>query len=151
MHAIISLPSLGSFSRGGIVDASREHAEAARWVTTLGIRPPSLDQPVGRLSGGNQQKVVLARWMLANARLLMFDEPTRGIDVGAKAEIYTLMRQLAARGTGILMISSDLPEALGMSDRVLVMRGGRIVGELTRADATADRVARMILGESVAA
>ena len=86
--------------------------------------------------------------MLANSRILVFDEPTRGIDVGAKAEIYALMRRLTGQGASILMISSDLPEALGMSDRLLVMRGGRIVGDLTREDATQERVAALILGES---
>ena len=103
------------------------------------------------LSGGNQQKVVLARWMLANARVLLFDEPTRGIDVGAKAEIYALMRRLTDNGAAILMVSSELAEALGLADRVIVMREGRVAGELARADATAGRVAALILGERVAA
>jgi ribose transport system ATP-binding protein len=151
MRANMSLPSLGTFAPGGIVDRARERQNATQWVSALRIRPPSIEQPVAKLSGGNQQKVVLARWMLAHARILLFDEPTRGIDVGAKAEIYALMRQLVDDGTAIIMISSDLPEALGMADRVVVMRGGRIVGVLSRADAVPDRVARLILGESAAA
>jgi ribose transport system ATP-binding protein len=147
----VSLSSLGDFARGGVIDRDRERADVMRWVDALRVRTPSIERPVRQLSGGNQQKVVLARWMLAHSRLLLFDEPTRGIDVGAKAEIYALMRRLADEGTAILMISSDLPEALGMADRLLVMRAGRIVGEVARADATLDRVAALILGESVAA
>jgi ribose transport system ATP-binding protein len=146
-----SLPTLSSLARTGVVDRRREREEVTRWVDALSVRTPSLEQPVRLLSGGNQQKVVVARWMLAHSRLLLFDEPTRGIDVGAKAEIYTLMRRLADDGAAILMISSDLPEALGMADRIVVMRGGRIVGELPRDAATQDRVAALILGESAAA
>jgi len=147
----VSLPSLPAFARHGVVDRGRERGEVARWIEALGVRTPSLDRPVEQLSGGNQQKVVLARWMLRHARVLLFDEPTRGIDVGAKAEIYALMRRLADEGAAILMISSDLPEALGMADRLFAMRDGRVVGELARADATPDRVAALILGESAAA
>jgi ribose transport system ATP-binding protein len=110
-----------------------------------------MERPVSQLSGGNQQKVVVARWMLANASVLLFDEPTRGIDVGAKAEIYALMRQLAARGAAILMISSDLPEAIGMADRLIVMRGGRIAGELIGGAITSDAVGRLMFDSSVAA
>jgi ABC-type sugar transport system ATPase subunit len=95
---------------------------------------------VRNLSGGNQQKVVLARWVLTESKVLIFDEPTRGIDVGAKVEIYQLMNELAARGAGILMISSELPEVLGMSDRILVMHAGRIVAELSRGEATQERI-----------
>jgi len=144
----VSLTSLPSLSRAGVVDRARERTEVERWSQALSIKTPSLENAVRQLSGGNQQKVVLARWMLANARILVFDEPTRGIDVGAKAEIYTLMRRLTADGASILMISSDLPEALGMADRLIVMRGGRIVGDLTREQATQERVASLILGET---
>ncbi len=147
----VSLPSLPALARRGVVDRAREREGVARWIEALGVRTPSLDRPAQQLSGGNQQKVVLARWMLRHARVLLFDEPTRGIDVGAKAEIYSLMRRLADEGAGILMISSDLPEALGMADRLFAMRGGRIVGELPRVDATPDRVAALILGQSEAA
>ena len=147
----VALPSLSTLARGGVVDRGREGADVRRWLDALAVRTPTVDRPVQQLSGGNQQKVVLARWMLRHARLLVFDEPTRGIDIGAKAEIYGLMRRLADEGAAILMISSDLPEALGMADRLIAMRGGRIVGELTRDDATPDRVASLILGESAAA
>jgi ABC-type sugar transport system ATPase subunit len=146
-----SLASLGTLARFGVVDRARERRDVGRWTDALAVRSPSLDKPVGQLSGGNQQKVVLARWMLANARVLLFDEPTRGIDVGAKAEIYALMRRLADDGAAILMISSDLPEALGMADRIVAMRAGRVVGELTRDEAEPDRVAALILGEASAA
>jgi ribose transport system ATP-binding protein len=143
----VSLSSLGALARRGVIDAARERESVERWTAALSVKTPSIERPVRQLSGGNQQKIVLARWMLANARLLLFDEPTRGIDVGAKAEIYQLMRRLAAQGAGILMISSDLPEALGMADRLIVMREGRIVGQLSRAEATQQRVAELTLGE----
>ncbi len=146
-----SLASVGDVAPSGIIARERESAAVSEWREALAIRTPSIEQPVRLLSGGNQQKVVLARWMLAHSRILLFDEPTRGIDVGAKAEIYALMRKLAADGVAIVMISSDLPEALGMADRVIVMRGGSIAGELTSAEASQDRVARLILGESEAA
>ncbi|HEU4990784.1 MAG TPA: sugar ABC transporter ATP-binding protein [Gemmatimonadaceae bacterium] len=147
----VSLPSLGAMAPRGVVDRARERAGVARWVEALAVRPPMLDRAAQQLSGGNQQKVVLARWMLRHSRVLLFDEPTRGIDVGAKAEIYALMRRLADDGAAILMISSDLPEALGMADRLVAMRDGRVVGELTRDEATQERVAALILGESAAA
>ena len=147
----VSLPSLPVLAPGGVVDRPRERDEVAKWVEALGVRTPSVERPAQQLSGGNQQKVVLARWMLRNSRVLLFDEPTRGIDVGAKAEIYALMRRLADDGAAILMISSDLPEALGMADRLIAMRNGRIVGALSRDEATQDRVASLILGESAAA
>ncbi len=147
----VTLPSLPALAPHGVVDRGRERADVRRWLETLAVRTPSIDRPVRQLSGGNQQKVVLARWMLLHSRVLLFDEPTRGIDVGAKAEIYALMRRLADEGAAILMISSDLPEAIGMADRLIAMRGGRIVGELTHEAATQDAVASLILGESAAA
>ena len=97
---------------------------------------PSLDQDVGKLSGGNQQKVVIARWLATTPKVLILDEPTRGIDVGAKAEIYQLIDELAAAGMAVLLISSELPEVLGLADRILVMQSGRITGEVAAADAT---------------
>jgi len=144
----VSLPSLPSLSRSGVVDRRRERDAVARWTDALSVRTPSVETEVRQLSGGNQQKVVLARWMLANARVLLFDEPTRGIDVGAKAEIYALMRRLADDGAALLVVSSDLPEALGMADRVAVMREGWIVAVLARGEATPERVAALMLGES---
>src|SRR6185312_7977076 len=110
------------------------------WSERLQIRPPGEDLLVENLSGGNQQKVVLAKWLATMPRLIVMDEPTRGVDVGAKAEIYLRMRELARQGVGIVMISSELPELLGMSDRIVVFHEGRITGELSRADATEQAV-----------
>jgi ribose transport system ATP-binding protein len=112
----------------------------ARWASALRIRARSPNQPAHDLSGGNQQKVVIGKWLERNPRLLILDEPTRGVDVGAKVEIYEIMNRLAAAGTAILMISSDLPEVLGMSDRIVVMHEGRVTGEFPRAEATKERV-----------
>ena len=113
---------------------------ARKWVDDLRIKTPSLAQPVGLLSGGNQQKCVLGKWLATGAQILILDEPTRGIDVGARMEIYELMNRLTDAGVGILMISSDLPEVLGMSDRILVMRQGRIVAEMDGAGASQEQV-----------
>jgi rhamnose transport system ATP-binding protein len=119
---------------------------AGAFVERLGIRTASLDAPAGNLSGGNQQKVALARWLATEPSVIILDEPTQGVDVGAKAEIHRLMGELAGRGMAILMISSELPEVLGMSDRIAVMHQGRIAGTLDRAEATQDRVLAMALG-----
>jgi rhamnose transport system ATP-binding protein len=108
----------------------------------------SVEEIAGRLSGGNQQKIVLGKWLANNPKLLILDEPTRGIDVGAKAEIHRLMSELAGAGVAILMISSELPEVLGMSDRVLVMREGRFVAEFDRAHATSETVGAAMMGEA---
>src|SRR5206468_9353659 len=114
-------------SRFGLVDAEAERAVAASMVARLGVKTASLDAPVGSLSGGNQQKVALARWLAAGPSVMILDEPTQGVDVGAKAEIHRLMGELAGRGMGVLMISSELPEVLGMSDRIAVMHRGTVV------------------------
>jgi ribose transport system ATP-binding protein len=135
-----TLAHLDAYSRGPFVDRAAELAITNTEIAELRIRTPSSEQTVRNLSGGNQQKVVLAKWMTGDARVFLFDEPTRGVDVGAKAEIYALMLQLLARGAGIVMVSSELPEVLGMAHRVLVVRGGRIVAEFARGDATPDRV-----------
>lgn len=124
------LPNLGRFSRSGWINQSSERNSFGDYVEKISIRISGQGQRTENLSGGNQQKVVLAKWLERNAEILIFDEPTRGIDVGAKYEIYQLMNELAAAGKGILMISSELPEVLGMSDRILVMRDGRLAGEL---------------------
>ncbi|PZF77369.1 D-xylose ABC transporter ATP-binding protein [Aestuariivirga litoralis] len=136
----IALANLKRLTRGLFIDAARVAAGAREAITRFGIRARGPEQPVRQLSGGNQQKVVLAKWLATNPRILIMDEPTRGIDVGAKAEIHQLMRRLAGEGMAILMISSELPEVLGMSDRVLVMNGGRIVGEFDKEHATAEAV-----------
>jgi ribose transport system ATP-binding protein len=144
----IALPLLPRLSRAGVVDTAQETRLAGRVVRDLRIKVASLGQPVGQLSGGNQQKVVLAKWLAAHADVLIMDEPTRGIDVGAKVEIYELMNQLTARGAAILMISSELPEVVGMSDRILVMRLGRIVAEFEGSRATQQTVLAAALGHA---
>jgi ABC-type sugar transport system ATPase subunit len=136
----VALANLKRLMRGFLVDAARVTAEAKNAIAKFGIRARGPQQLVRQLSGGNQQKVVLGKWLATNPRILIMDEPTRGIDVGAKAEIHLLMRKLAGEGMAILMISSELPEVLGMSDRVLVMNGGRIVGEFDKEHATAEAV-----------
>ena len=125
------LPNLPKLSKYGFLDFETERKSFGGYIQQLQIRTPNQEQDARHLSGGNQQKVVLAKWLFADADVVIFDEPTRGIDVGAKYEIYLLMRELAARGKALLMISSELPEILGMSDRILVMREGRITGEIT--------------------
>jgi ribose transport system ATP-binding protein len=132
--------------RAGFLSPARRRAAASAAVRDFGVRASGLDQPAGTLSGGNQQKLLLARYLLVPRRLLLLDEPTRGIDVGARAEIYALVNRLTAQGLGILLISSDLPEVLGMSDRVVVMHAGRTAGELARAEATPERVMALATG-----
>ena len=143
-----ALTSTGRLSPWGVVSSAAESALADRCVRDLRIKTPSLGQPVRLLSGGNQQKVVLGKWLAAGVDVLIVDEPTRGIDVGAKVEIYELMNRLTAEGKAILMISSELPEVLGMSDRVLVMRGGRIVAEREAARTTQAEVLAFALGQA---
>ena len=137
----VTLAHLSQFvERDQLVDRRKEEETTKEYIKQLDIRTPSSEQLVQNLSGGNQQKVVLAKWLLGNAKVFLFDEPTRGIDVGAKAEIYNLMVKLAGGGAGIVMVSSELPEVLGMAHRILVIRGGRIVREFDRAQATPDAV-----------
>jgi ABC-type sugar transport system ATPase subunit len=144
----VSISSLDLLSAFGWVRAGRERERVTRQLDALSVRAASPEQRPRDLSGGNQQKVLLARALLRSARVLILDEPTRGIDVGAKQEIYHLINALAAQGVAILMISSELPEVLGMSDRVLVMRGGRLVGELDRTEARPERVMEIATGGS---
>jgi rhamnose transport system ATP-binding protein len=143
-----TLATLRRVSAHGLLDFRRERAVAAEFVRWLGIKTASLEDPVGNLSGGNQQKVALARWLAADPAVLILDEPTQGVDVGAKAEIHRLMGDLAARGIAIIMISSELPEVLGMSDRIVVMHGGTVVGTLDRAAATQEAVLELALGHA---
>jgi ABC-type sugar transport system ATPase subunit len=146
----ISLPVLDRISWATIVDRSGEGRRAREAIDRFGIRARGTEQIARQLSGGNQQKVVVAKWLGTEPRILIMDEPTRGIDVGAKAEIHALMGKLAQQGLGIVMISSELPEVLGMADRVLVMSGGRIVAAFERAEATPDAVGAAMthVGES---
>jgi ribose transport system ATP-binding protein len=141
-----TLAHLHQFVRGPFVDRAAETAVATSEVAELHIRTPSVEQIVRNLSGGNQQKVVLAKWLIGQARVFLFDEPTRGIDVGAKAEIYALMVELCRQGAAIVMVSSELPEVLGMSHRVLVVRGGRIRAEFSHAEATPAAVIAVATG-----
>src|SRR5262245_23367922 len=146
-----SLANLRAVAPRAIIDRAAESAAAAAFVTQLRIKTPSVEAPVGTLSGGNQQKVALARWLGIAPTGLILDDPTQGVDIGSKAEIHALVADLARRGLAILMISSELPEVLGMSDRVAVMRDGRIAGILDRARATQDAVLGLALGHRAAA
>jgi ribose transport system ATP-binding protein len=139
----ITLPDLSRFARAGIVARDVERKTAEEMCDKLNVKRPSVETKAANLSGGNQQKVVLAKWLSLNPKLLIFDEPTRGIDVGAKAEIYQLMRSLAQQGVAIMMISSDMEEILGESDRVAVMHEGAITGILGRAQCTEEAIMRL--------
>jgi rhamnose transport system ATP-binding protein len=146
ISANASLASLKSISRLGWILPSRERDLAKRYVSQLAIKTPSLNLATGALSGGNQQKVALARWLATEPSVLILDEPTQGVDIAAKAEIHRLMVDLAERGLAVLMISSELPEILGMSDRIAVMRSGAIAGVLSRAQATPQGILSLALG-----
>ncbi len=142
----ITLANLDSLSKLWFINLRREREIANKYVEDLMIKTPSIEQEVKNLSGGNQQKVVLAKWLFTQSKVLIFDEPTRGIDVGSKVEIYNLMNRLAESGVAIIMISSELPEILGMSDRILVMHEGKIAGELSREEATQERIMHLATG-----
>ena len=146
----ITISELSRYSRASVLNFKQMREVAQDFVDRLSIRTPNLQQQVENLSGGNQQKVVIARWLTLKPRLLILDEPTRGIDVGTKAEIHELIQQLANEGVTILMISSELPEVLGLSDRIVVMREGQITGRLTREEATEDAVMRLAAGVQTA-
>ena len=141
-----SLPLLERLSRFTWLKQTEERALVERYFHMLRVRAPDIDAPVAGLSGGNQQKIVLARWLAANAKVLILDEPTRGVDVGAKAEIHGLIREIADKGAGVLLISSELPELLSLSTRILVLRAGRLVGEMPAAGATQDGLLRLMAG-----
>ncbi len=144
-----TMPTLNRLSHFGWVDRKAVDTAAEDYVSRLSVRTPSLDQKCMFLSGGNQQKVVVAKWLLSNPKVLILDEPTRGIDVGAKAEIHALMSALAKQGMGVIMISSEMPEILGMSDRILVMHEGRMAGILDRKDATQEKIMAYATGQTV--
>ncbi|HYN84461.1 MAG TPA: sugar ABC transporter ATP-binding protein [Pyrinomonadaceae bacterium] len=145
----VTLPALGRYSTAGVVRAGEERRVSQKFCDQLGVKAPSVEVRAGTLSGGNQQKVVLAKWLSLGPKVLIFDEPTRGIDVGAKAEIYDLMRRLASEGVAVLMISSDMEEVLGVSDRVAVMHEGRLTGVLERRDCTEENVMRLAVGQTL--
>jgi ribose transport system ATP-binding protein len=147
----VTLPSLRNFSRLGMISRKRECEVSARQVESLRIKTPGVEARVLNLSGGNQQKVVLGKWLIMDPRVMIFDEPTRGIDVGARAEIYRLIRDLAMRGAAILVISSDMEEVLNISDRIAVMHEGEITGVLDRADCSEQNVMQLAVGKKIAA
>ncbi|WP_434048898.1 MULTISPECIES: sugar ABC transporter ATP-binding protein [Sorangium] len=151
IRANVSLPSLQRTQRRGVLDRAGERRMSAKIVRELGVRTPNDVQPAQHLSGGNQQKVVIGKWLSMSPRVLLLDEPTRGIDVGAKHEIYQLMERLAASGMATLFVSSDMEEVMGMSDRALVMHEGRIAGELGRAALSEEAILQLATGSGVAA
>ncbi|NYH42745.1 ribose transport system ATP-binding protein [Micromonospora jinlongensis] len=145
----VTLATFGRYARLGFTNAAKERAEADRIAETLELRPRDVDRPVRTLSGGNQQKVVVGRWLLGGTRLLLLDEPTRGVDVGARAELYQVIRALAAQGVGVLLVSSEVPEVLGLSDRVLVMREGRVVREAAAGELDENTVLDLVMAGSL--
>src|SRR5262245_38316369 len=139
----VTLTALRHYSSAGWINRRLEASSARQTCDSLKIKTPSIETVAAELSGGNQQKLVLAKWLSLNPLLILFDEPTRGIDVGAKAEIYELMRRLAGRGVAIVMISSDMEELLGNSDSIAVMHDGRITGILDRTECTQEAIMRL--------
>jgi ribose transport system ATP-binding protein len=146
----LTLIILKRISRACFLRKAAEREVAQNCVHKFNIMTPKLDTEIQYLSGGNQQKVILAKWINSNPKLIIMDEPTRGIDVGAKTEIYQLMRNLVQQGTTIIMISSELPEIIGMSDRILVMHEGRIMGEIVSTEATEERIMMLATGQNIA-
>jgi rhamnose transport system ATP-binding protein len=145
----ISLPVLSHYlSRFGLIQRDAEDATAEQFRERLSIRTPSVSHPVGMLSGGNQQKVMLSKWLNTRPQILILDEPTRGIDVGAKAEVHHIINELASEGLGIILISSDMPEIMAMSDRILVMREGKQMGIFTREEATQEIILTAAMGQN---
>lgn len=147
IRANITLPALSRYASAGLINRNAENKTAREMCEKLNVKTPSVETRAANLSGGNQQKVVLAKWLSLNPRLLIFDEPTRGIDVGAKAEIYQLMRSLAESGVAIIMISSDMEEVLGESDRIAVMHEGAITGILSREQASEEAIMKLAVGQ----
>ena len=142
----VSMASLDRLKKGGLLQLREEKQQTNEFVTKLRIATPHIQQQVQFLSGGNQQKVVLAKWLASQSKVLIFDEPTRGIDVGAKVEVYNLMNTLVESGVAVIMVSSEMPELLGMSDRVLVMHEGRLAAEFERAEATQEKILAAAMG-----
>jgi len=142
----ISLPGLDRYSTAGLINSAKETSAAKEACRSINIKPPSPEMKAANLSGGNQQKVVLAKWLALSPKVLIFDEPTRGIDVGAKSEIYTLIRKLAGEGVSVIAISSEMEEVLGISDRIAVMHEGKITGVLERPQFSEEAVMRLATG-----
>ncbi len=145
----VTLATFGRYARAGFTDTGKERVAADRIAESLDLRPRDVRRPVRTLSGGNQQKVVVGRWLLGDTKLLLLDEPTRGVDVGARAELYQVVRALAARGVGVLLVSSEVPEVLGLADRVLVMREGRVVREAPAAELDENTVLDLVMAGSL--
>lgn len=143
----MALPSMGRFSRFGILKRNQLNQTALEVMTDLRLRPLNIEKPIGTLSGGNQQKVIIGRWVAADNKVFLFDEPTRGIDIGAKSEIYNLIEKLAQQGKAIVVVSSEMPEIMRISDRVLVMREGKITKELNGDDITEENIARYAISD----
>jgi D-xylose transport system ATP-binding protein len=146
----LTMSSLGAVARAGVVDRVREDARNVEWFASMAIRAPGLEAVAGRLSGGNQQKVVLGRVLMTAPKVVLLDEPTRGIDVGAKTEIYALIGALAERGCAVLLVSSELPELIGLSDRIVMLANGTVGGTFARTEATPERLMRAALGTRAA-
>ncbi len=142
----ISMASLREVSRWGLIERSKEEDQGQSYIRDLRIKAPGPSVAARTLSGGNQQKVALARWLAIHPRIMILDEPTQGVDVGSKAEIHELIVQMAERGVAVILISSELPEILGMCDRIAVFRGRTIVGTLTRAEATQAKIMALAFG-----
>lgn len=140
------LPSLSSFTSKGLISSQKEKTFVDALIKRLQIKTHSSETAAGNLSGGNQQKVVIAKWIGIGPKLLILDEPTRGVDVGAKREIYQLMNELTGHGVAIIMVSSELPEVLGMSDRIVVVHEGHITGELSKEEATQEKIMTLATG-----
>jgi ribose transport system ATP-binding protein len=145
----MTLASFAKFARVGFTDTGDERAAAQKVADSLELRPPGVVRPVRTLSGGNQQKVVVGRWLLGGTKLLLLDEPTRGVDVGARAELYEVIHKLAADGVGVLLVSSEVPEVLGLSDRVLVMREGHLIHEAPAGDLDEATVLDLVMAGSL--
>jgi ABC-type sugar transport system ATPase subunit len=142
----ITLAALNKFKRMGVLNRQMEGKAALEYKDLLAIKTPGIERLTKFLSGGNQQKVVFAKWLCAKTRVYIFDEPTRGIDVGSKSEIYKIINNLAAQGAAIIVISSELPEILGVCDRIVVMCEGRITGEVSRSEATQEKIMKYAIG-----
>jgi rhamnose transport system ATP-binding protein len=145
----MTLPNLAAYTRRGFLDLARECEDSRRFAQLLDLRAANLSQQVGTLSGGNQQKIVIGKWMMTSPKVLILDEPTKGIDIGSKAQVHKLASRMAAEGLAVILVSSEIPEILGMSDRILVMRAGRIVAEISREDASAETLVRHAIGMNI--
>jgi ribose transport system ATP-binding protein len=145
----MTLASFSGYARAGFTSVAAEKKAASKTADSLELRPRDVNRPIRTLSGGNQQKVVVGRWLLGGTRLLLLDEPTRGVDVGARAELYQVIRALAADGVGVLLVSSEVPEVLGLADRVLVMREGHLVREAAADEIDEDTVLDLVMSGSL--